>query len=139
MRPTIDGGLYCVLWEHHRIVVELFMHGGRYKDPHDRTLPARELFIINSKRFCWRAPLRAVLVQLFATCWEKLLQVFVFVYLCLGWVRVGFTASALVRNGLFWPFETLSLDLLGLQRPIGRTLGLRQGYFALGSVFCLCC
>ena len=70
---------------------------------------------------------------------EKLLQVFGFVYLCLGQVRVGFAASALVCNRLFWPFETLSLDLLGLQRPIGCILGLRQGYCALGSVFHLCC
>ena len=77
--------------------------------------------------------------KLFATCWEKLLQVFGFVYLCLGQVRVGFAASALVCNRLFWPFETLSLDLLGLQRPIGCILGLRQGYCALGSVFHLCC
>ena len=88
---------------------------------------------------CWRAPRHAVHVQLFVTCWEKLLQVFRFVYLCLGRVRVGFVAGALVRSGLFWPCGTLSLDLLGLLRPIGRTVGLGQGYCALGSVFRLCC
>ena len=43
------------------------------------------------------------------------------------------------RIRLFRPFETLSLDLLGVQRPIGCTLGLRGGYCALGSVFRLCC
>ena len=78
-------------------------------------------------------------VQLFATCWEKLLQVFRLVYLCLGRVCVGFVAGALVCSGLFWPFGTLSLDLLGLLRPIGRTVGLGQGYCALGSVFHPCC
>ena len=45
-------------------------------------------------------PRRAVRVQLFTT-WEKLLQVFRLVYLCLGRVRVGFVAGALVRSGLF--------------------------------------
>ena len=88
---------------------------------------------------CWRAPRRAVHGQLFATYWEKLLQVFGLVPLCLGRVHVGFVAGALVRSRLFWPFGTLSLDLLGLLRPIGRTLGLGQGYCALGSVFRLCC
>ena len=73
-----------------------------------------------------------------ATCWEKLLQVFRLVYLCLRRVCVEFVAGALVRSGLFWPFGTLSLDLLGLLRSIGRTVGLGQGYCALGSVFCPC-
>ena len=45
---------------------------------------------------------------------KSLSKLFGFVDLCLGRVRVGFAASAVVRNGLFGPFETLSLDLLGL-------------------------
>ena len=50
---------------------------------------------------CLRAPRHAVHVQLFATCWEKLLRVFGFVYMCLGRVCVGFVVGALVRCGLF--------------------------------------
>ena len=88
---------------------------------------------------CWRVPQRAVYVQVFATCWEKFLQVFRLIYMCLGWVHVGFVAGAIVRIRLFWPFGTLYLDLLGLIRPIGRTVGLGQGYCALGSVFRLFC
>ena len=87
----------------------------------------------------WRAPQHAVYVQLFATCWYKLLLVFRLVYLCLGRVCIGFVVGALVCIGLFWPFGTLSLDLLGLLRPIGRIVGLGQGYCALGSVFCPFC
>ena len=43
---------------------------------------------------CWRVPRHAIYDQLFATCWEMLLQVFGFVYLCLMRVRVGFAAGA---------------------------------------------
>ena len=63
---------------------------------------------------CWRAPRRAIHDQLSATCGKNLSKLFGFVYLCLGRVCLGFAASTIVRNGLFWPFETLSLDLLGL-------------------------
>ena len=64
------------------------------------------------------------------------------VWACLSVSRAGSCrdcSGCLGRIRLFWPFETLSLDLLGLLRPIGRTLGLGQGYCALGSVFRLCC
>ena len=37
---------------------------------------------------------------------------------------------------LFLPFRALSLDVFGLLRPIGQTVGLRQGYCAHRSVFC---
>ena len=47
--------------------------------------------------------------KLFATCWEKLLQVFRLVYLCLGRVRLGFVAGALVCSGLFDPLELFPL------------------------------
>ena len=63
------------------------------------------------------------------------------VWVCLSMSRAGSCRVCSGRLGcirLFWPFETLSLDLLGLQRPIGCTLGLRQGYCTLGSVFRLC-
>ena len=33
--------------------------------------------------------------------WKNLSKLFGFVYLCLGRVRLGFAAGALVRNGLF--------------------------------------
>ena len=72
-------------------------------------------------------------------CREKPLQV---VWVRLSVSRVGscrVCSGRLGRIRLFWPFETLSLDLLGVQRPIGRTLGLRWGYCALESVFRLCC
>ena len=63
------------------------------------------------------------------------------IWACPSVSRVGLCrdcSGRLVHSGLFRPFETLSLDLLGLLRPIGRTLGLKQGYCALGSVFHLC-
>ena len=43
---------------------------------------------------CWRALQRAIHDQLSATCWERLLQVFGSVYLCLRRVRVGFAVGA---------------------------------------------
>ena len=63
------------------------------------------------------------------------LQVFRLGYLGLGQVRLGFVSGAIVHIRLFYPFTSLSLDALGLLRPIGRTVGLGQGYYALGSVF----
>ena len=84
---------------------------------------------------CWRAPRHAVCIQLFATCWEKLLLMCRLVDLFLGRVRVGFVAGTVVCIRLFWPFRAHSLDLLGLLRPISRTVGLGQGYCALRSVF----
>ena len=59
---------------------------------------------VNNSSLRWNvegAPRHAVYVQLFATCWEKLLLVFRLVYLCLGQVCVGFVAGALVCIGLF--------------------------------------
>ena len=64
-----------------------------------------------------------------------LVQVFRLVDLCLGRVHVGVSVGAVVRIRLLAPFRALSLDLLGLLRPIVRTVGLGQGYCTLKSVF----
>ena len=50
-----------------------------------------------------------------------------------GLFRVVF--GAVVRIRLFWPPRDPSLDVFGLLRPIGWTVGLGQGYGARRSVF----
>ena len=73
--------------------------------------------------------------KLFATCWGMLFQAFRLGYLCLRWVFLGFVSGTIVNIWLFCPFRAFSLDILGLLKPICRTLGLWQGYYARESVF----
>ena len=77
--------------------------------------------------------------KLFATYWGMLFQAFRLGYLYLRRVFLGFVLGAVVRIRLIWPLRVLCLDLLGLLRPIGRTLGLGRGYCAHRSVFHLFC
>ena len=102
------------------------------RGPSDRSTICRRGGMLKGATACYSRPTVCYL-------WEKPLQV---VWVCLSVSRASscrVCSGRLGRIHSFWPFETLSLDLLGVQRPIGCTLGLRKGYCALGSVFRLCC